>query len=400
MNPKEKLAALLKSMQAIVDAAKAENRDLTNHDITVLSQQNEEAVELKALIERGQKSQSLMDRIGGMKNESEPAMDGPHGNAHTSSKSWGQKAVDNLAALASRSPSGAKALTSGTVAVPSILSPALIDSTPRTLLELIPVLPADQARGGIARPDDDGVGFVGRNVGRVGNVFSYLRQSTRTNNAGAVPDGAEKPTSVYTFEQLDDTFRVYANKTEDLAWRYLDDFADLTDILQVQLRDDTLAAIERDVLSGDGVNDRFTGILETSGVQVQAYTTDLLTTLSAAKYKLLGQERALTGWAFNPLDLQALEMLRENGDSGAFLFKSRADIEGFLGAPVVTSGGLPAGQAVAADWTQAELLPVGNDELVFDGKNRTVDNTFLLMFEGRYGFRIKKPFDFVRVELA
>ena len=56
----------------------------------------------------------------------------------------------------------------------------------------------------------------------------------------------------YTFGQVDDTFRVYANKIEDLVWRYLDDFADLTDILQVRLREDTLAAIEADVLSGDG----------------------------------------------------------------------------------------------------------------------------------------------------
>ncbi|MCE7481909.1 MULTISPECIES: hypothetical protein [Microbacterium] len=107
----------------------------------------------------------------------------------------------------------------------------------------------------------------------------------------------------YTFGQVDDTFRVYANKIEDLVWRYLDDFADLTDILQVRLREDTLAAIEADVLSGDGLEDRFTGVLETSGVQVHAFTGDLL-----------GQERELTGWALNPLDLMALEALRENGD--------------------------------------------------------------------------------------
>jgi hypothetical protein len=102
----------------------------------------------------------------------------------------------------------------------------------------------------------------------------------------------------------------------------------------------------------------------------------------------------------NPLDLQGLEMLRENGTTGGFLFKSRADIEGFLGGPVVASRGLPTGRAMAADWTQAELLPVGDDELVFDGKNRTENNTFRLMYEGRYGFRVKKPFDFVAVELA
>ncbi|MCG7417331.1 phage major capsid protein [Microbacterium sp. ACRRU] len=169
--------------------------------------------------------------------------------------------------------------------------------------------------------------------------------------------------------------------------------------VEVQLRDDTLTAIERDVLSGDGEDDRFTGILEASGLQIQEYVGDLLSTLSTAKYKMLGQERTITGWAFNPLDLQALEMLRENGTNGAFLFKSRSEIEGFLGAPIVTSLGLPVGRAIVADWNQAELLPVGDDELIFDGKNRTENNTFRLMFEGRYGFRTRKPFDFVSVDL-
>ena len=210
---------------------------------------------------------------------------------------------------------------------------------------------------------------------------------------------SREPSSTYTFGQIDDTYRVYANKTEDLAWRYLSDFDGLVNIISAQLRDDTLAAIEADVLSGDGQDDRFTGLLNTSGLQVQEYEGDLLATLSAAKYKLLGQDRKITGWAMNPLDLQALEMLRENGTTGAFLFKSRAEIEGFLGGPVVASLGLTTGRAMAADWTQAELLPVGDDELVLDGKNRTENNTFRLMYEGRYGFRVKKPFDFVSVDL-
>ena len=100
------------------------------------------------------------------------------------------------------------------------------------------------------------------------------------------------------------------------------------------------------------------------------------------------------------LDLQALEMIREGGTTGAFLFKSREEIEGFLGGPVVTSTGLPVGAAVTADWTQAELLPMGDDELVFHSGDRINNNVFQLMFEGRYGFRVKKPFDFVKVRLT
>ena len=396
MTIKEQLAELQKSMRTIVDNVKASGRDFTDAEMTDLEAKAEQAQELKGKIERSAQAKSIMDSIGGLEHDSynpltgKPNLTGGHG--------WGKKAVDNLRTLASSSPQGAKSLVSGSVSVPALLSPDLTDTTPRTLLDLIPV--ASPTSRGVTVRDDNGVEFVGSgNQGRAGNVFSFIRQSARTNNAGAVPDGVEKPTSIYTFGQVEDTYRVYANKTEDLPWRYLDDFTNLVEILSVQLHEDTLAAIERDVISGDGADDRFTGILETSGVQVQAYDTDLLTTLSAAKYKLLGQERNLTGWALNPLDLQALEMLRENGATGAFLFKSRAELEGFLGGPVVTSLGLPTGRAMVADWNQAELLPVGDDELVFDGKNRTENNTFRLMFEGRYGFRVKKPFDFVSVTL-
>ena len=133
---------------------------------------------------------------------------------------------------------------------------------------------------------------------------------------------------------------------------------------------------------------------------MQPFTTDLVSTLRAARYKLTAQNRGLTGWAMNPLDLETIEGIREHGDTGAFLFKNRQDIEAFLGALVVTNLGLPTGTAIAADWTQSDLVPVSDDELAFDSKNRAENNTFRLMFEGRYGFRIKKPFDFVNVSLA
>lgn len=54
---------------------------------------------------------------------------------------------------------------------------------------------------------------------------------------------------------------------------------------------------------------------------------------------------------------------------------------------------------MSADWTQAELVPVSHDELVFHGKNRTENNTSWLTCKGHYGLRVKKPFDFASVDL-
>lgn len=396
MNPKQKLAALLSRMQAIVDNAKAAGRDLTDAEIVDLEAKNAEVVDLKTAIERGEKAAALIGRIGTMKDGYDPTdprsvLPGPGG--------WAKKAVADFRALSkANGAEGVKSVMSGSFSVPALLSPSLMDAAPRSVLDLIP-RPTAPGRTLVVGDDSGDVGFVGRGD-REGNDFTYLRQLSRENNAAAVPDLEEKPTSVYSFDEVTDKFRVYANKTEPMPWRYLADYSALEDILRAQLADDTLAAIEADVISGDGEDDAFTGILETVGLLVENFSDDLITTLSNAKYALTGRERNLTGWAFNPHDLKAIELLRENGTTGAFLFKSRDEIEAFLGAPVVTSLGIPAGTAIAADWNQAELLPVGDDELVFDTTQRTVNNTFLFMFEGRYGFRVKTPSDFVKVALT
>jgi hypothetical protein len=68
------------------------------------------------------------------------------------------------------------------------------------------------------------------------------------------------------------------------------------------------------VASRDGEDNRFLGLLNTFGLQTQAFTTGLVSTLRAAKYKLLAQDRGLTDWALNPLNLQAIEAPRERRD--------------------------------------------------------------------------------------
>lgn len=296
---------------------------------------------------------------------------------------WAQKAVEGVQGMASKlgTTDGAKALISGSISVPNLVGdPVEITAQRTTLLDLI----------GRGKPQGE----------RSGNGFQYIRQTARTNNAAAVPDGQPKPTSVYTFGEVTDTYRVYANKTEDLPYRYLSDYTAITDIVRAQLAEDTLLAIEADILSGDGTDDAFTGLLNTSGVQAQAWNVDLLRTLSAAKFKFIAQELPFTGWVFNPTDLENLELMREGGATGPFLFPSRKAIEDFLGAPIVTSTGMPAGTAIVGDWDQAEIIPLGDDELIVDAGKRTTNNTFLFMYEGRYGFRVAKPVAFVEVDLT
>lgn len=384
MRATEQLAVIQEAVKELTDA-KAKGVTLDPEEQKLLERGDYAISKLEATIERQKAAGALWDRIAGKGREED--MDGnPIAAGGSKSQEWAAKALGNLKAIApSIGTHGAKALVTGTINVPAILGQTVtIDTPPRSLLDLIPVAPP---RGG--GDDEDKP-----------NTFGTLRQSTRTNNAAAVADLAAKPTSLYTFGQVDDTYRVYANKTEDLPWRFLSDFAGLINIIRVQLVEDTLNAMEKDVISGAAGGAGFTGLLNTSGVVTQAWSTDMLTTISNAKYGFLGANRPVTGWVMNPLDLQKLEQLRENGSTGAFLFRSRAEIEDRVGARIVTSTGLAVGTALAGDWSESELLPVGDDELVVDAGKRTTNNTFLLMYEGRYGFRVKKPGAFTKITLA
>ncbi len=369
MNLKEKLAGLLKQMRDVTGGAKAAGRDLNAEEIKALETLNDEYLAVKIKIEEQEAEQAKGDALIGRIVTPRPA-------PAMKASDWARKATSRLDEFNKKlSVDGVKAFTVGAVSVPSLLSPVTIDTRPTSVLDLIPVV---SPRGE-----------------REGNGFEYARQTQRVNNASAVPDKADKPESDYGFEEVEDHFRVYANKVSDIPWRYLTDHAGLLDIVQAQLAEDTLLAIEADVLSGNGTNDAFTGILNTTGIQTQTFETDRLGTLTEAKYKLVGNDRNLTGWAMNPNDLKALETMRENGSTGGFLFSDRTAIEDYLGGPITTSNGIPAGIAIAADWTQAELIPLSDDELVQDVSGRTKNNTFELLFEGRYGFRVKRPADFV-----
>lgn len=391
MKTKEQLRAELNAARDIATKAEAENRDMTPEEVSQVSMHLKAYDDAKREFEQsggfaqGGEMKAALGEIGLEWGGEGGGTIRMKTQATTRSRQWSGEAMKAIEHLrrGPGTPDGVKAMISGTVSVPNLLDqgrPITIDSPTATVLDLI----------GRGRPSTD----------RLGNEFATLRQTTRTNNAAPVADLANKPQSDYGFGEVTDHYRVFAHKTEDLPYRYLDDYRILIDVIQTQLAEDLILAIEEDVIAGDGTGEHFIGLLNTSGIQAQAWTTDRITTLSNAKWKLLGQERPFNGWVFNPADLQALELMREDGATGAFLFKSRAEIAAFLGAPVAVTAGMPAGTALVGDYSEAELIPLGDDELVVDTGKRTTNNSFLMMQEGRYGFRVKKPVAFVEVDLT
>ncbi|WP_322409153.1 phage major capsid protein [Microbacterium invictum] len=388
MTIKEQIKAELDKAQAIAAAADAAKRDLNPDEIQRVEGHLRTVKVLQGQLAESESpnARALADFLAGGR---PPANEGsasksPVGSKAAMAAAWAKDAAEAVQKAMGRGADGSKALVSGTVDVPSIVGHvAEIVGRPVSVLDLIKK-PSSPARGD-------------------GNAFSYLRQTARTNNATAVPDGGAKPTSVYSFTDVESKFSVYAALSESLPLRYLSDFNGLVDILKSQLAAGVLEAIEADILAGPGTGDRFTGVLNTSGIQTQAAVTgDILTTLSNARYKALTAFQTPTAWVLNPADAQKLELLRESGTTGAFMFRNGlADAEKFLGDyPIVQTVLMPAGTALLGDWDQVELLVrEGNHIDVDTAGTLFTTNSFVARAEGRFGLKVGRPLAFVRVTL-
>jgi HK97 family phage major capsid protein len=94
----------------------------------------------------------------------------------------------------------------------------------------------------------------------------YLQETTNTNAAAAVDEGAAKPESTITFTQVDEPVRKVATFLP-VSDEMLEDVAQLRSYLDNRLRLFVQHAEESNLLLGDGTAPNISGILDRSGLQ-------------------------------------------------------------------------------------------------------------------------------------
>jgi HK97 family phage major capsid protein len=392
MNPLQKFQAAREAADAILDRAKAGNRPLTAAEIVETTKHLDEADELKKHLDAAARAKALLPGL--FDGSSEDMNVG----AGTDFKSAAVRQFSTAAGAEIKTRVSAmqgingKALLGTTVAVPPVLSSVItLPRAQNSILELIEV-----------------VNDVNRDLsgdGNTGNQFGYIYQSVRTNNATAVADNATKPTSVFTFEERVDRYRVFAHLSEALPERFLEDYAAIETILRDEMAFGLIEAIENAVINGldsDPANDNFDGLLNRSGILTQAAVgTDLVATLAAGRFALTTANENPTGYVLNPVDYNRLTMLRES-PTGPLLFGTgRTQIEQVLGdVKVATSTKIAAGTALVGDFTKARMRVKQDAQLKVDASGVLFDkNQFKLRLENRVGFEVTRPSAFAKVTL-
>lgn len=299
---------------------------------------------------------------------------------------WAKSTAERMAKAMTAEVDGQKALVSGSIGVPSPIETGIVTMSepPRSLLDLIPT----KGLGG---------GFD------AGNTFTFLRQTVRTNNAAPVADGELKPTSVYTIEEVEDRVHVLAHLSEPVPERYFSDHSNLEDFLRDEMEAGLYRALEAQVLGGDGTGENLTGLLNTSGLIIQPFATDALTSVRKAMTSLEVFGITPSALVLNPVDAEALDLLRDSGATGKYLLGDPAGdgVEKLWKVPRVRSNAVAAGTAILGDWNQAQVVVREDATLALDrsGENFT-RNLVVMRLEGRFGFAVKRPNAFVEIDLA
>lgn len=221
----------------------------------------------------------------------------------------------------------------------------------------------------------------------------------RNNLAAPVADNATKPTSVYTFEPIEDRARVIAHLSEPLPIRFLDDHEEIKRVLSDQMAEDLYAVLEEEVLVGDGTGEHFLGLAGVAGVRAQAFSVSVLETLRKARTTLTTAGETPTAWVLNHADLEAIDLLRENGATGAFMGDIDARVFGNL--PKIGTSVIPAGTAYLGDWAQTRLYVRDGGRLDADASGVLFDkNQVKLRYEGRFGWAVLRPAAFAEIDLT
>jgi HK97 family phage major capsid protein len=259
------------------------------------------------------------------------------------------------------------------------------------------------------------------------DTVEYVRQLTQPNSAAPVPEattaaaptapgtagalvpaagGGYKPEGSMTFEKVTASVKTIAEWIPATK-RGLADAKQLRGLIDDELRADLAEEEEDQILNGNGTGENFTGILNTSGTQAQAYSATvagldplLETTLKAKTKVRTGGRSVASGYIFNPEDWEKIQLARlaKNPNNEALA----GAVPTLHGLPVVESEAMPAGVGLTGDYRKAVIWD--REQATITATDSHADffirNLVAILGEQREAFGITRPAAFVEIDLT
>lgn len=367
MNPREERAALLKDCQQIVDKGRTEKRAFTDDERADLDMKYARIEELNKILEDADKDADLIGRLKGF---SDSEIKPPQGQPGTADEPAG--GPERKLTLAERF-------------VKSAEYQAFLKAHPSGLGSGTPVRVEAKGIGGIDDLDigrkatittqtgqfvseerlpgyrsellDEPITFLNLVTSGTTNAsfIEYARIVSETDNAAIVPEGKVKPLSDVATDKADAKAYTYADGF-DVTNQTLSDDGALAAFMESRIRWHLRNLIEDKLFNGAGGTEP-EGILHTTGVQSQAFDTDVITTLAAALQKVEDVQAIAQAIVMNVADVWAIRLMKDT--TGQFLLGNPLQ-QGMnptpFGVPLVRSTRIPRGKALIGNFSSVQFL--------------------------------------------
>lgn len=372
MNMREKRKALLDEAAGLAKTAKDEGREFTEDEIARIDAIKSEVDDLNEKIKKADEAAKTLGDLSKVDPEDQVIDDVDvtvDGGAPAKAKGrFGERFVKSPEFEQFRKdyPSGAgngsvvnigrvkagtmaewmahrKALTTPQAEIPNIRMP-LVDQVDRDRLTLLDLI----------------------SRGQTGGNFEYLQVTGVDRGAAVVPESAQdgegewtdaglKPLSNITTELADAKVFTYADGYE-VTNQLLSDAPALASYLNNELDYSLDNVVEHYLLNGTGNSGEPRGLLNTTGVQQQAFDTDMVTTVRKAITRVTRLGGSVTAVLMSPEDDEQWDLLKD--DMGRYYgqgpFGSGPGTA--WGRPRAVSERLSPGQVIVGDFRQIALL--------------------------------------------
>lgn len=409
----EQRREFIAAAKAIALRAKAAGRGLTAGELAQVNEKLDGVKKLDEQITQAKSSSDLLARIGALPDGWEEHYDndndnGTNGKGYTtvngmpfdpSSGSGPSAGYLNLTAAGRKSLGNRVAGQMGRASVAAGAKALLPSGEVSTGVELVTTSPV--ALGKII----PGLLSVLPVVQHGGPRYQYLRQTARTNNAAPVASGGLKPTTVLGLTRITGDLVVVAHLSEAIDKYWLEDSAALQQFVGDELLYGLNLALENQVINGNGTAPNMTGLLNTSGVLVQAAIAgDLLGTYRSAVTSMETTGQNPSVFVTNPTDWARVELTKASGTGDYLIDSSPVDraARKLWGVPIALSTSIAAGTALLLDTASVALdtdrsgIRVQWSENVSDDFNR---NQLRARCEGRFGLSLYQGFGACKITL-
>ncbi len=274
----------------------------------------------------------------------------------------------------------------------------------KALLTLADLSPAAARRPGILQSvqDETTVGDLMLQGTTDSNVLSYFEETTFTNAAATVAEGATKPESALDFTERTDTVRKIATWIPATS-EFLEDNAGIRSYIEQRLRFMLAREEEDQLLNGDGTAPNISGILDRTGIQtVGSLGTDLDAIYNGITEVRVDGGAEPTAMVIHPLSWQTIRLAKDSNGQyyGAGPFSGSDQVDRVWGLRVRVTPMIAQGTAlVGAFQPHAQIFRKGGVRVVASTEHSTyfVENKVAILAEERLALAVYRPAAFCTV---